>query len=66
MPMLLEPELMESLVFDGGPHIVDISDPLEPVFAGSYSGSFYTHDAQVVTYNGPDPDYAGREIFFRK
>jgi choice-of-anchor B domain-containing protein len=49
--------------FDGGPHIVDISDPLEPVFAGSYSGSFYTHDAQAVTYNGPDPDYAGREIF---
>jgi choice-of-anchor B domain-containing protein len=49
--------------FDGGPHIVDISDPLEPVFAGSYSGSFYTHDAQVVTYTGPDLDYAGREIF---
>jgi choice-of-anchor B domain-containing protein len=52
-----------SLTYEGGPHIVDISDPLNPIFAGGYSGSFYTHDAQVVTYNGPDPDYAGREIF---
>ena len=48
---------------EGGPHIVDISDPLNPELAGGYSGSQYTHDAQVVTYNGPDPDYAGREIF---
>jgi choice-of-anchor B domain-containing protein len=49
--------------YNGGPHIIDISNPLEPVFAGSYSESGYTHDAQVVTYTGPDPDYAGREIF---
>jgi choice-of-anchor B domain-containing protein len=49
--------------YSGGAHIVDISDPLNPVLAGGYSGSFYTHDAQVVTYTGPDPDYAGREIF---
>jgi choice-of-anchor B domain-containing protein len=49
--------------YNGGPHIVDISNPLNPELAGGYSGSFYTHDAQVVTYNGPDPDYAGREIY---
>ena len=49
--------------YNGGPHIVDISNPLNPELAGGYSGSFYTHDAQVVTYNGPDLDYAGREIF---
>ena len=49
--------------FSGGPHIVDISDPLNPTFAGGFSGQGYTHDAQVVTYNGPDPDYAGREIY---
>ena len=49
--------------FNGGAHIVDISNPLQPIFAGSYSNSFYTHDAQVVTYDGPDSDYSGREIY---
>lgn len=49
--------------FKGGPHFIDIQDPKNPVAAGGYSGSGYTHDAQVVTYNGPDADYKGREIF---
>ncbi|WP_127844940.1 choice-of-anchor B family protein [Psychroflexus aestuariivivens] len=49
--------------YSGGPHFVDISDPLNPVEAGGYDSSFYTHDAQVVTYNGPDEDYIGQEIF---
>jgi choice-of-anchor B domain-containing protein len=48
--------------FLGGPHFVDIQDPLNPVAAGGYDENNYSHDAQVVTYNGPDPDYAGREI----
>jgi choice-of-anchor B domain-containing protein len=50
--------------FSGGPHIVDISNPLAPVFAGGYAGSGYSHDAQIVIYSGPDSDYTGREIFF--
>ena len=50
--------------FNGGPHIVNIQDPLNPVFEGGYSGGGYTHDAQVVTYNGPDSDYTGKEIYF--
>lgn len=49
--------------FNGGVHFVDISDPKAPVAAGGYGGSGYTHDAQVVSYNGPDADYAGSEIF---
>ncbi len=49
--------------FSGGPHVVDISDPLNPVFAGGYADAFYTHDAQVVTYNGPDTDHQGKEIY---
>ncbi len=49
--------------FDGGPHFVDIADPKNPVALGGYVGNGYTHDAQVVTYNGPDTDYTGREIF---
>lgn len=31
--------------------------------SGGYGASGYTHDAQVVTYSGPDADYNGREIF---
>ncbi len=49
--------------FNGGVHFVDISDPQNPQAAGGYGGSGYTHDAQVVTYSGPDADYTGREIF---
>ena len=50
--------------FSGGPHFINIQDPLNPVAAGGYSGSGYSHDAQVVIYNGPDTDYTGHEIYF--
>jgi len=45
-------------------HFIDLSNPLDPVAAGGFSGDGYTHDAQVVNYSGPDTDYAGREIAF--
>jgi choice-of-anchor B domain-containing protein len=48
----------------GGPHVVNIQDPLNPVFSFGYSSEEYTHDSQVVIYNGPDPDYQGKELFF--
>lgn len=48
--------------YNGGPHFVNIQDPLNPVAEGGYSMDDYSHDAQVVTYNGPDTDYTGREI----
>ncbi|NND89081.1 MAG: choice-of-anchor B family protein [Flavobacteriaceae bacterium] len=48
--------------FNGGPHFIDIQDPLSPMAAGGYAMADYSHDAQVVTYNGPDSDYSGREI----
>lgn len=55
-----------------GLHIVDISSPLQPEFAGyhadttvgGYSGSGYVHDTQCVVYQGPDDDYRGDEICF--
>ncbi len=47
--------------YGGGPHVINIQNPTNPVAAGGYPG--YSHDAQVVTYNGPDTDYAGSEIF---
>jgi choice-of-anchor B domain-containing protein len=53
----------------GGFHILDISKPLEPSFLGCFadvgtgrSRTGYTHDAQCVTYHGPDTFHAGREI----
>ena len=50
-----------------GPHIVDMSDPAQPTFAGCYNpspGRGYTHDAQCVRYRGPDTRYAGKDICF--
>ena len=50
--------------FAGGLHIIDISDPLNPQFAGSFEEDGYTHDAQVVQYQGPDAEHQGKEIVF--
>ncbi|UOY08726.1 choice-of-anchor B family protein [Muricauda sp. SCSIO 64092] len=49
--------------FGGGVHFVDVQNPSSPTGVGGYGGNGYTHDAQVVTYTGPDTDYTGREIF---
>ncbi len=55
----------------GGLHMVDIRNPKNPVFAGCFSdpqtgraSTGYSHDAQCVTYKGPDQTYRGREICF--
>jgi choice-of-anchor B domain-containing protein len=48
----------------GGPHMVDISDPANPTFAGCFADHGYSHDTQCVIYRGPDADYQGREICF--
>lgn len=48
--------------FNGGPHFVNIQNPTNPVAAGGYANDSYSHDAQVVTYNGPDSDYTGSEL----
>ncbi len=53
----------------GGLHMLDLSEPSEPTFAGCFfdgqtgrRGTGYSHDAQCVIYDGPDEDYQGREI----
>jgi choice-of-anchor B domain-containing protein len=48
--------------YGGGTHFVNIQNPLSPQDAGGFATNGYTHDAQVVTYNGPDTDYTGHEI----
>ncbi|MCW5518326.1 choice-of-anchor B family protein [Aureitalea sp. L0-47] len=50
--------------FNGGPHFVNIQNPTNPTAAGGYPMDDYSHDAQIVTYCGPDKDYSGREILF--
>jgi choice-of-anchor B domain-containing protein len=51
-------------VCGAGLHIVDISDPVAPSFAGCFSEHGNIHDTQCVVYEGPDTDYRGREICF--
>jgi choice-of-anchor B domain-containing protein len=53
----------------GALHMIDIREPLNPTFAGCFQdkntgngGSGATHDAQCVTYDGPDREHAGKEI----
>jgi choice-of-anchor B domain-containing protein len=55
----------------GALHMIDIRDPRHPTFAGCYADTAtgiartgYTHDAQCVTYVGPDARYQGKEICF--
>ena len=63
------PGMPEGFSCGAGPHIVDMSDPAQPTFAGCYNSSVtgrtashYTHDAQCVRYSGPDARYAGKDI----
>jgi choice-of-anchor B domain-containing protein len=44
-----------------GLHMIDISVPNNPVFAGCHA-SGDTHDTQCVVYTGPDTDYQGAEV----
>ena len=53
----------------GGLHMIDIRDPENPQFSGCFADpstgrqkTGYTHDAQCVTYRGPDEEHRGREI----
>ncbi len=50
--------------YNEGAHFIDISNPENPTSAGGYDEKGYSHDAMIVTYNGPDLDYKGKEIYF--
>lgn len=57
---------------NGGLHMLDISDPKSPTKVGCATvtdatggaKNNYAHDVECVNYDGPDADYAGREICF--
>ncbi|EFY99967.1 hypothetical protein X797_001385 [Metarhizium robertsii] len=44
--------------------MVDVSNPKNPKDAGCAGADGYVHDAQCVTYNGPDTAHKGKEICF--
>ncbi len=55
----------------GGLHMIDIRTPDQPTFIGCFAdtttgnaGTGYSHDAMCIEYDGPDRDYAGKEICF--
>jgi choice-of-anchor B domain-containing protein len=48
----------------GGLHAVNVTNPLAPVIAGTYSIDGYIHENTVVTYAGPDTGYTGKQISF--
>ena len=48
--------------FGGGPLFINIQNPLAPIMEGGFGEGGYSHDAQVVSYDGPDLDYLGKEI----
>ena len=56
--------IIGSSTCSGGLHMVDISTPASPVFAGCFADHGYVHDTQCVIYEGPDADHRGKEICF--
>ena len=48
----------------GGLHILDLTNPTNPVEVGAFPDDGYTHDVQVVTYTGPDALHQGKEVAF--
>ena len=55
----------------GGLHMIDVREPQNPTFAGCFADpttgrrkTGYSHDAQCVTYRGPDAAHQGKEICF--
>mgnify|MGYP005990997481 CR=1 FL=1 len=52
----------KSGTYKGGPLFINISDPKNPVSEGGWGTDNYSHDAQVITYTGPDTRYTNKEI----
>ncbi len=49
---------------NGGLHMIDVRDLTSPTFVGCFSADGYTHDAQCVTYAGPDTEHRGKQLCF--
>ena len=54
--------ILGSALYEGGPVFYDISVPEQPILIGGFSDTSYIHDAQIITYEGEDKNYFGKEI----
>ena len=54
--------ILGSALYEGGPVFYDITFPEQPILRGGFSDTSYIHDAQIITYEGEDQNYLGREI----
>jgi len=48
----------------GGLHMINIRNPINPIYAGCFGDDGYVHDTQCVIYNGPDHRFINKEICF--
>ena len=48
--------------YSGGLHVVNVSNPLAPTFAGAWSSDSYIHENNVIEYHGPDAAHVGKRI----
>ena len=46
-----------------GIYALNINNPIDPKLELEYPDFGYSHDAQIVNYNGPDTDHFGKEIY---
>lgn len=44
--------------------MIDVKDPSKPKQVGCAWQDGYVHDAQCLTYKGPDKKYVGRQICY--
>jgi choice-of-anchor B domain-containing protein len=51
-------------VNSGGLNVVNVTNPLAPTLAGTYTTNGYIHENMVVTYHGPDVSHTGQQISF--
>lgn len=50
-----------------GMHFINVTNPQQPFLQGCTrppNTPYYVHDAQCVTYHGPDPNFIGHELCF--
>ena len=51
-------------VFSGGLIVVNVSNPLAPTLAGTFTSEGYIHENAVFDYQGPDTEHVGKRISF--
>jgi choice-of-anchor B domain-containing protein len=49
---------------NGGLVVLNVSNPLNPTLAGTFSQEGYIHENTVFTYHGPDTQHTGKKISF--